>query len=58
VIGALVAWAVRAFAGARRAALAAFAIAAVVIASYALFPRGTSPEREISYTRYIAGVMP
>ena len=58
VIGALVAWAVRAFAGARRAAWGALALAAVVIAAYALFPRGGSAEAEVSYTRYIAGVMP
>ena len=55
VVGAVAGYALRRD---RRATAAGVALAVAVVAAYALFPRGTSPEREISYTRYIAGVMP
>jgi hypothetical protein len=54
VVGAIAAWAVRD----RRALAIGIAIAVVVLAGYALLPRGDSAAAEISYTRYIAGVMP
>jgi hypothetical protein len=42
----------------RRATIAGVALALIVLAAYSLFPRGTDPSRETSYTKYIAGVMP
>ncbi|HTJ43833.1 MAG TPA: hypothetical protein VL463_17120 [Kofleriaceae bacterium] len=42
----------------RRATIAGVALAIALVGAYALFPRGTDPSRETSYTRFIAGVFP